>query len=230
MAVGAVSLALTLWIVLDGRVFVDRLLVRNDPPIQAKAIICLGGGFNGHNIPVDDGWQRAYTAVQLHYDKFAPVVLFSGGGGSKISEAEIYSEAAVFLGLPPEAIRLDPVPGGTNEHPYNALKVPGLDLTKDSPVIIVTSPFHAMRTTLCFRKAGFTNFRVVTSYVAKGPAGAKPDAKVVRDTRTSAISTFVPSGKSYGDPLNRLRWGLNSLLISLRELAAMASYKFKGYI
>jgi len=68
-------------------------------------------------------------------------------------------------------------------------------------VIIVTSPLHAKRASLCFRKAGFTNFRVVTSYVARARRG-KADAKIIRDTRKSAIETFTPNGKRYDDPLN----------------------------
>jgi len=229
IATGAATLVLVAWLLAGGPILLDRYLVVNDAPIKANAIICLGSGFNAHDIPVDDGWQRIYTAVQLHYDGFAPVVVFSGGGAAKVTEAEVYSEAAAYLGLPSGVAVLDPVPGGTNEHPANALKIPGLGLTKDSPVIVVTSRLHSKRAFLCFKKAGFTNVRVVSSYVARGPAGGKADAKIVRDTRTSAIESFTPNGKHYDDPLNRLRWGLNDLLMSLRELTAIAVYKVKGY-
>jgi hypothetical protein len=109
------------------------------------------------------------------------------------------------------------------------LKVPGLGVTKDSPILVVTSPIHALRTSLCFKKAGFTNFRVVTSYVAQGTAGARADPRVVRDTRRSAIGSFAPNGKRYEDPLNRMRWGFSTLLVSVRELAAISFYKLKGW-
>ena len=233
MSVGIASLALATWLVAGGPVMVDRLLEMNEAPMQARAIICVAGGLGSHNLPLDDGWTRVYTAVQLHYDKFAPVVVFSGGGAEKLSEAEVYAETAQWLGLPASAVVLDPVPGGTNEHPQNLLKIAALGLTRDTPLLIVTSPLHATRVSLCFRKAGFTNFRMVTGYVAKGPdvrLGKAPDTRVVRDQRISSVKTYQPNGKRYDDPINRLKWGLDSLLTCAREAVAIAVYKFKGFI
>jgi hypothetical protein len=225
MSAGIGSLALTTWLMAGCPLMVDRLLIKNEAPVQAQAIICIAGGLLAHNLPTEAGWLRVYTAVQLHYDKFAPVVVFSGGGTETVSEAEVYSETAEWLGLPASGAVLDPVPGGTSDHPHNLLKIAALGLTKDSPLLIVTSPLHSMRVSLCFRKAGFTNFRMVTSYVARAPG-----ARVVRDQRTSSIETYRPSGKSYGDPINRLMWGLVDLLICAREAVAIAVYKFKGAI
>lgn len=50
--------------------------------------------------------QRIYTSVQLHADGFAPIVIFTGRGNAKVSEAEIYADAAEWLGLPGDAIRM----------------------------------------------------------------------------------------------------------------------------
>ena len=233
MSVGVGSLALATWLIAGCPVMVDRLLIKNEAPTQARAIVCVAGGIGAHNLPTEDGWMRVYTAVQLHHDRFAPVVVFSGGGTERVSEAEIYSETAQWLGLPASDVVLDPVPGGTNEHPQNLLRLSILGLTKQTPLLIVTSPLHAMRVSLCFRKAGYTNFRMVTSYVAKGPdsrLGKPPDTRIIRDLRTSSVETYRPSGKSYDDPINRLKWGLNDLLSSAREAVAIAVYKFKGYI
>jgi uncharacterized SAM-binding protein YcdF (DUF218 family) len=232
MSVGLASLALATWLVAGCPVMVDRFLIKNETPIKAQAIICIGGGLGGHNLPLEDGWMRVYTAVQLHHDGLAPVVVFSGGGAAKLSEAEVYSEAAQWLGLPASNVVLDPTPGGTNEHPGNLLKIPTLGVTKDSPLLIVTSPLHAMRVSLCFRKSGYTNFRMITSYVAKGPdprLGKSPDTRVIRELRTSSVDSYRPNGKSYDDPINRLRWGLNTLLSCARETIAIAVYKFRGY-
>lgn len=230
MSVGICSLVLAIWLVAGFPVMVDRLFVINDAPMQARAIICIGGGLLAHNLPLEDGWMRIYTAVQLHHDKFAPVVVFSGGGAGKVSEAEVYSETAQWLGLPASAVALDPVPGGTNEHPQNVLKLTTLGLTKDTPLLIVTSPLHAMRVSLCFRKAGFTNFRMVTSYVAKSPDAKHPDTHIIRDERVSSVESYRPNGKSYDDPINRLRWGLNTLLSCVREAVAISVYKFRGFV
>ena len=225
MSAGIGSLALTTWLMAGCPVMVDRLLVKNEAPMKARAIVCIAGGLMAHNLPGEDGWMRVYTAVQLHHDRFAPVVVFSGGGTEKVSEAEVYSETAQWLGLPASSVLLDPVPGGTNEHPRNLLNIPALGLTKDTPLLIVTSPLHSTRVALCFRKAGFTDFRMVTSHVAKGV-----DSRVIRDRRTSSFETYRPSGKNYGDPINRLMWGLDTLLGCAREAIALGVYRFKGYI
>jgi len=101
--------------------------------------------------------------------------------------------------------------------------VPDFPLTRDTPLLIVTSPLHSKRVALCFRKAGFTNFRMITHYVA-----VKPDPRV-REQRASVFPEFQSSGKRYDDPINRVRWGLNTLLTTMREAGAILVYKWKGY-
>jgi uncharacterized SAM-binding protein YcdF (DUF218 family) len=224
MTVGAATLALTAWLMLGGPVLVDRLLVEDDAPAPAAAIVCVTGGLTWHNLPVDDGWRRIYTAVQLHVDKFAPVVVFSGGGTGTVSEAEVYAEVAGWFGLPESGIAFDPTPGGTNEHPRNLLRLAAPRLTTSSPLLIVTSPLHARRVALCFRKAGYSNFRMVTSYTATR------DGAPGREGKRSLFENFQASGKRYDDPINRLKWGLDTLLTTIRECAAIGVYKARGWI
>lgn len=221
--VGTLALLVVVWLVLDWPILIDRYLVVNEQPAPARAIVCIGGGIGGHQLPLDAGWQRIYTAVQLYADGFAPVVVFSGGGGSRLSEAEVYAEAANWLGLPREAVALDPYTGSTAEHPRNLLKVEKLGITRDTPLLVVTSPIHARRTELCFRKTGFTNFRLVTSWVAM-----KAGPEVVREGRASAVPAYRPNNKRYDHPLNRLRWGLDTVFMALNEWAAIAVYKWRG--
>lgn len=224
-AIGVFTLAGTAWIVLGGPLLIDSYLVINDAPRPARAIVCLAGGFSGNSLPTAAGLQRIYTAVQLHADGFAPVVVFSGGGPQKLSEAEVYSEAAGWLGLPPSAVVLDPFPGSTADHPGNLLKIASLGLTRDTPLLVVTSALHARRVQLCFRRTGFTDVRIVTAWEA-GKAGAE----VARGQRASAVQGFTPNNKRYDDPLNRLNWGLTRLLDSAHEWAAIALYKLRGQI
>jgi len=51
---------------------------------------------------------------------------------------------------------------------------------------------------------------------------------VARSLRRSGFDTYRPSGRRYDDPLNRLKWGLDRLLITIRELVAIGAYKLKG--
>lgn len=96
-------------------------MIESDSPRPATAIVCVAGGTAGHGLPTPEGWDRIYTAVQLQADGLAPTIIFSGGGAENVSEAEVYAEAARWLGSPVEAFVLDPVPGSTAEHPINLL-------------------------------------------------------------------------------------------------------------
>jgi hypothetical protein len=52
----------------------------------------------------------------------------------------------------------------------------------------------------------------------------------VRDRCISSFETYRPNGKRYDDSINRLRWGLDSLLTSAREAVVIGVCQFKGYI
>jgi hypothetical protein len=74
---------------------------------------------------------------------------------------------------------------------------------------------------MCFRKTGFVDFRLVTSHEARR-------SQVARSERVSSVAAFKPQDQNYADPFNRLRWGLNDTIFALRELAAIAVYRYRG--
>jgi uncharacterized SAM-binding protein YcdF (DUF218 family) len=209
------------WLMAGGSSGLERFVTESDIPRPSRAIVCLAGGLGGHALPTADGWDRIYTAVQLLADGQAPMIVFSGGGAGRVSEAEVYAEAARWLGCPPGAILLDPVPGSTAEHPRNLLKASAIDIRRDTPLLVVTSVLHSKRAAMCFRKAGFTNVRLVTGYEAR-------HSPLARSQRQSEVRSYTPNKKSYGDPVNRLRWGLDDAIVALRELAAIGVYRFRG--
>jgi len=220
---GAVTFFVVGWFAAGLPVVVDRLVTETHEPMRAQAIVCVTGGLTWHNLPPDDGLQRIYSAVQLYLDRYAPVVLFSGGGAGTVSEAEVYAEVARWFGLPEGATRYDPDPAATADHAVNLLRKPELGIGRDTPLLVVTSPLHSRRVAMCFRKAGFTNVRVVSRFVA-----VNPDPRV-RERRPSMFQEFRASGRKYDDPFNRVKWGLNNLLTTLREASAILVYKWKGY-
>lgn len=219
--VGVYAAGLSTWILLGSPGPLEQLVVEVDAPAPADAIVCVGGGLTGANLPTEEGWQRIYTAVQLLADGLAPRIVFSGGGTEEISEAEVYAEAARWLGAPADALVLDPRPASTAEHPRRLLQLEALDVTPETPLLVVTSRLHSKRTAMTFRKTGFTHFRTVTRYEAR-------DSALARGQLRSALGGFTPSGKSYGDPLNRLRWGVNDHLVAWRELLAIGVYRYRG--
>lgn len=213
------------WMLTGWPIGIDRMLIRTDAPVQADAIVCLSGGISGNNLPTQDGWHRIYTAVQLYFDGYAPKVIFTGGGSSRITEAEVYAETAAWLGLPEEAIVMDPYPSQTSEHPKNILRIENLAISRDSTLNIVTTLLHSKRAALCFNKTGFKNIRMVVSYSSK-----KDDPTIVRHLKTSRYETYKPSQKVYRDVFRRIRNRTGYFLESLREIAAIGYYKVKGHI
>ena len=112
----------------------------------------------------------------------------------------------------------------TAEHPINILKNENLNINRHSALNIVTSNLHSKRTAMCFKKIGFTNFRMINSYSSK-----IADQRIVRNLKTSRFKTFRPSKKKYNDIFMRLKKRTSYFFAALREVAAIGWYKIKGY-
>jgi uncharacterized SAM-binding protein YcdF (DUF218 family) len=212
LAVGAATTLFLVWLASPLPLAIDRPLIQNDVPVRSAAIVCLGSG-SDHGLPSSSGWQRIRTSLALYRDGFAPIVLFSGNSGSsRRSEAEIYAEAAGWIGLPPGAARLETRSRSTHDQ---AIELGAADLGvsgvgKSSPLLLVTSAFHARRVRLVFRKAGFTSIRVVTSHEAPG-------------TDSSSESDDATLG---GRWISRI----SQAMVAVREWGALAYYKAHGWI
>ena len=211
------------WMISGLPFFFDRLLIQSEEPLEGEAIVCIGGGLTGNNLPLDSGLQRIYTSVQLYFDGYAPKIIFTGGGTAKITEAEVYAEAAQWLGCPKEVMYFDPEPSSTAEHPLNILATKWFNIDHQTPINIVTSTLHSKRTALCFKKNGFTNFRVITSYTS-----IREDPDIVRSLKTSRFESYTPSDKRYNDIFMKLRYRTGYFFQALREMAAIVVYKIKG--
>jgi uncharacterized SAM-binding protein YcdF (DUF218 family) len=213
MTAGALATLLAVWLVSPLPLVVEDGLIVNERPVRADAIVCLSGG-SVQGLPSSSGWRRIATAARLYKEGFAPLVVFSGGIGSGgRSEAQIYSEAAAALGLPEAAVRLEPLSETTAEHPGRVAELADIRARGGlgASLLIVTSPYHGRRAKGVFRKAGFTNFRVVTTWGVRG--GPNP----TRQPRTLEI------GQKGIDRLYRF-------ITATREWAALAYYRARGWI
>ena len=237
---GIVASLVLAWMIAGWPFYFDRWLVVSERPFEAEAIICIPGGFSGNNLPTQAGWQRIYTAVQLYLDGFAPKVIFTGGGSGKISEGEVYAEVAQWLGLPEDAVAIELHASGTAEHPYYILKLESMVIKKDTPLLIVTSSLHSRRTSMCFKKEGFTNFSMVTGYSAKVKGAETVRGKessysaksggveTVRSKKSSEFKEYKPVKKRYNDVFRRLQRRAGWFFEALREYGAIFYYKIKG--
>jgi uncharacterized SAM-binding protein YcdF (DUF218 family) len=229
---GAFFLLVLIWLLAGFPLGFDRLCIRSQAPIEADYIVCVAGGLTTGELPTDEGWQRIYTSVQLYLDGWGKKIIFTGGGSNRMSEAEVYAEAAEWLGMAAGDAVLDPGPNRTSEHPRNILKLAGAGITKETALDLVTTPLHSKRTALCFAKAGYTNFRMVVSYKATGkrPASRPNSTPFLRAQKASRLPDFSPGDKIYNDLFMRMKRRSGHFFTALRELAALAAYKLKGYI
>ena len=244
-AAGVLTLAGVLWLAAGGPVGIDRWLDVTETPVRSEAIVVLGGGTTGDNLPLPQGWERLSAAARLYADGFAPVVIFSGGGTARVSESEIYANAAAWLGIPRESMVFEPKAQSTADHgrALRGLVLPkGNAIGPDTPLLVVTSAFHSRRALLSFSRAGFTHVRVVSRYApnpaaravnsapapapapvtasAPAPAAAPPPAGSPV-TLTNTVAGYQPSGKRYDDVLFRLAYRAFDFFIGLREVGAV---------
>ncbi len=225
IAIGGIATLYLVWMAAGWPIFLDRFLDVSVPAKPAEFIVCLSGGLAANNLPTSDGWSRIYTAVQLQADGFGRKIVFSGGGAGKVTEAEVYGEAAGWLGCPEAAMEFESDATSTAEHAVMLLKSKALGISRQTPLNIVTSPLHSRRVSLCFKKAGFVNFRVVARHEA-----SKAGPGVARESMASRFGSHVPSGKSYNDILTELRERNSYLFAALREVTAIIVYKLKDDI
>ncbi len=223
-AIGAAVLLFLLWTGLGWPLWIDRWLDVSQPPAPVDAIVCIAGGTSLPNLPTDEGWGRIYSAVQLFADGYAPVVVFTGRGWSGLSEAETYAEAAVWLGLPREAILLDPQGTATSEHPRTIGAATNGRVTRDSRLLLVTSRLHSRRVLMTFRKQGFARAIAVSDYRARHASG-----RLAWASQKTVYVSIPPSRKNYGGVVARVGDGINRVLTVVRETAAIAWYRWKGY-
>jgi uncharacterized SAM-binding protein YcdF (DUF218 family) len=221
---GAATVITLVWLLAGFPIGIDAWLDVTTAPAPVDAIVCIGGGTMSHDLPTMDGWRRIYTAVQLHADGYAPLVVFTGRGNSKVSEAEIYADAAAWLGMPRAAMRLDPLAASTAEHPESLLKSLTGQIDRQSRLLLVTSQLHSRRVLMSFRKRGFVNVTAISDYTARN----RP--RDARRRETSALESFRSDNKSYSDPLFLLAHQTTGLFIALRECAAIAVYRWKGQV
>ena len=128
---------------LAGLVMVGHALAIEDPLAPADVIVAVSG----------DKGPRTEMAVSLWKQKLAPLILFSGGSldPESVSSAELMKRDAVRLGVPAEAILVEPSSASTEENAdFTAalMKQRGLHTA-----ILVTSPFHQRRASILFSQA-----------------------------------------------------------------------------
>jgi len=138
-----------------------QYLPEGDIP-TAEAIVLLGGGTSAADAPrpmveVNGAGDRVLYAGKLYKEGRAPLILLSGGNiewltGEGSSPADDMAELLVLMGIPREALLLQPNSQNTYEDAlYSSQMLKERGITR---VILVTSAMHMPRSVALFEKQG----------------------------------------------------------------------------
>lgn len=134
-----------------------------DPLPGAAAIVVLSGPGGAEPGTGGETLARVERGVALYEAGLAPVLVMTGNG---VAEGEATHAArmqarAVALGVPAEAVRVEPEARSTLQNAWLTREIEGIE--PESPVILVTHRYHLPRAWASFRWAGFTDIALVAA-------------------------------------------------------------------
>lgn len=121
---------------------------------KLEVIVVLGGGISsargtGHLFPSDTTAARLAHAVRMYQKHNAKLLVCSGKGEQKISEADFMAQMANDFGIPREKIRPEAKSQNTYQH---AIEFDKMFSDKNIHIGLVTSACHMKRSETEFRK------------------------------------------------------------------------------
>ena len=124
-------------------VAIGHVLAVSDPLRKSDVIVAVSG----------DSGPRTETAVRLWKQGYAPLLLFSGASldPNSVSSAELMKRDAVRLGVPADAILVEPDSTTTDENAKLTAQL--MSARELRSAILVTSPYHQRRASLLFERA-----------------------------------------------------------------------------
>lgn len=135
------------------------LFGKTDYARQADAIVVLGARAYADGRPSDALADRVRTAARLYTDGYAPRLIMSGGpGDGELTEPEVMRNYAMELGVPADAIHLDPQ--GLNTAATVSNTLPMLRELGCRRVLVVSHFYHLPRIKLSYQQAGVEVYTV----------------------------------------------------------------------
>ncbi len=149
----------------------------------ADAILVLGAGVAGSGSPSSALVARVKHAVMLYRAGYAPLIALTGGAhDERPTEADVAYRIARRMGIPEDALIIETASQTTTQNAANI--APLLRARGVRSVIVVTSPFHAMRSQCIVEGEGFT---VYMSPAPQDPAERRPWYRVYYIVRESVL-------------------------------------------
>jgi uncharacterized SAM-binding protein YcdF (DUF218 family) len=139
-------------------------------PKDSVYILVLGAGYTDNkNLPPNDqlssnSLSRLSEAIRLHRLLNASLLVLSGSmHGQKVTEAELFMQTALALGVEENEIRLLGTPKNTRMEAYDYTSKFGTNNT----LILVTDAIHMPRAMFLFQKAGQKPIPAPTNHLLK---------------------------------------------------------------
>ncbi len=195
-------------------------------------IVVLGGG----GMPSETGLMRTWYGARaaLRFPRASVIVALPGDPGDSLSSLSLMKKELILRGVAPERILLEDSGTNTRAQAVNILSLvtrPQSRVTRrPSPVtrhaslLIVTSPEHLYRAVLAFRKAGFLRVDGLPAFEQ-----AIESDITFRAGRLGGRS-YVPDIGQNLTLRYRFWTQIDYEMLLLREYAALAYYKMKGWI
>ena len=118
----------------------------------ADAIVVLGCQLVSGGRPSERLRRRVSLGVGLYRDGAAPLLLMSGGGAGRATEASVMRDLAREAGVPETAVLLETESRNTFENAaYTARVLGGMGKTR---IVLVSDRMHLPRAARLFRRAG----------------------------------------------------------------------------
>jgi len=180
---------------------------------SAGAIVVLGRAADSKlpprlDVELSDASDRLQHAARLFRAGKAPLVVATGGApahaASSTPECRDMSSLLVEWGVPPDALLLECASIDTRQNALQTRQV--LAGRRVATILLVTSAMHMRRAAAAFRRAGLTVIPSPTDFRAVAPERLTPTA-------------WLPSAE-----------GLTLSTAAIRERAAMAFYRVKGWV
>lgn len=144
--------------------FLARPLVISEGPRKADAVVIFGGGVGEAGKPGRSTIERTRHGVSLLKRGYAPIAVFSTGYMYDYKEAEDMKLLAQSLGIERSSIILEQKASSTYENIIFVKDI--LKSTDAKRIILVSSPYHMLRSKLVFKKV-WPEIEVIYSPVTK---------------------------------------------------------------
>ncbi len=131
--------------------------LRLEPELRpAEAIVVLGGGVFGDDVPSLSSLARAVYGYTLYHARYAPRLLLSGGRAVAGSSREALAMKRLLegVGAQPSGLQTEDRSTRTYSNATESARI--LQPQGVKRILLVSDPNHMLRAKLTFEKAGFT--------------------------------------------------------------------------